>query len=77
MRSAALLLSNLRSIAKRPAGRPAKMRRRGNDARRPVRAARRHQHATVARRGVHRTAAPRARPILTQQPTGFAGMALH
>jgi len=77
MRSAALLLTNPRSITKRPAGRTAKTRRRGNDARRPIRDARRHQHAAVARHGVHRMAAPRMRPILAQPPIGFGGMALH
>jgi hypothetical protein len=76
MRSAALLLTNVRSIANHHGGRVAKPRRDAH-IRRALRAAQRRANTTIANRGMHRSVAPRIRPTVQPPAIGFAGMPLH
>jgi hypothetical protein len=77
MRSAALLLSTLRSTGVRPAGRRARPRRREDDVRRTKRPTQRRGGLALGERRVHRAATPRRRPNVPSSQTGFAGVALH
>jgi hypothetical protein len=81
MRSAAVILSNLRAIGGRPQGRIRKLRQRDMKAHR-----RRARHelsarfpsvAVIRRQAMQRSAAPRARPVKRKAAVGFAGMMLH
>jgi len=77
MRSAALLLSNLRSVGKHRPGRRVRLRRRNDAVRRSRRPAQCCAISAKPKRRLHRAAMPRTRPVVLVRQAGFAGMALH
>jgi hypothetical protein len=79
MRSATVLLSNLRSAGPRPPGRNGKPRQRDAHARacRRLQIVRKYSIAAMSRLPLHRRTTPRTRPVKKGSILGFAAMVLH